>query len=246
MTKSLYCFDHLIMLKEYNDPLSHSHLQKHLIFSLDDEITCHIEGVDINAKGICIGSNVYHRVISRGKRIIVFLIVEPSKLSQSISENILRGNDYSVVSTQYMNRIQKTIQTHNADIKDIDSAILSILPVVDCFQKLKDERIDSIIEIITKSDSIDGDTLASIQNTINLSKSRISHLFKKELGVSLSTYLMFEKMHKAFIGIMGGYDITTAAVNAGFSSSSHFAAVCKRRYGISFSNFKKDTEFIIR
>ena len=243
MTEALYCFDHLLLLKDYNDPLTHSHIQKHLIISLDDEITCQIEGINVNAKGVCIGSNVSHQVISNNK-ILVFLIVEYSELSQSISENVLCGRKYHIIDDS-IKHIQNVISKCHSDIKKMDSLILSIFSVDKNSLRIKDQRIDKIIDIITQADGIYENIYTNIEEKVNLSKSRISHLFKKEMGVSLSTYLMFEKMHKAFIAMIEGQNITTAAINAGFSSSSHFSAVCKKRYGISFSYLKKDIVFIV-
>jgi AraC-like DNA-binding protein len=49
-------------------------------------------------------------------------------------------------------------------------------------------------------------------------------------------------MRKAYTYIASGDNITDASIKAGFSSSSHFANVCKRMFGITFTAFLKVTE----
>lgn len=53
---------------------------------------------------------------------------------------------------------------------------------------------------------------------------------KSELPAS---YIMFSKLAKAYGYIRSGENITQASVHAGFSSSSHFASVNKKLFGIS-------------
>ena len=74
---------------------------------------------------------------------------------------------------------------------------------------------------------------------IFLSKSRMSHIFKEQTGMSLHSYIAAEKLHKAFDYINQGLSITEASMAAGFDSPSHCASTCKRMFGISFRNIYK-------
>ena len=67
-----------------------------------------------------------------------------------------------------------------------------------------------------------------------LSQSRLSHLFKESVGISLHRYLAWEKMRKGYVNYRKYGSITEAAMRAGFDSPSHFAATCKRMFGLSF------------
>ena len=69
-----------------------------------------------------------------------------------------------------------------------------------------------------------------------LSKSRLSHLFTQEMGISLHRYLAFCKMAKASASIAGGASLTDAAIRAGFDSSSHLSATMRRMFGISLTD----------
>ena len=73
--------------------------------------------------------------------------------------------------------------------------------------------------------------------TACLSQSRLSHLFRAETGNTLAGFLAFMKMRRAFEYAERGMNLTDAAMYAGFDSSSHLAATCKRMFGISLSAF---------
>jgi len=64
-------------------------------------------------------------------------------------------------------------------------------------------------------------------------------LFKENVGISLHRYLAMDKMRKGYIHFQKYGSITEASMRAGFDSPSHFAATCKRMFGISFSEFIK-------
>ena len=51
-----------------------------------------------------------------------------------------------------------------------------------------------------------------------------------------------DKMRKGYIHFQKYGNITEASMRAGFDSPSHFAATCKRMFGISFSEFVKGSE----
>jgi AraC-like DNA-binding protein len=88
-------------------------------------------------------------------------------------------------------------------------------------------------------DEIPENAVPLLCQKVYLSQSRLSHLFKEVTGISLSRYLAMEKMRKGYIHFQKHGNITEAAMHAGFDSPSHFAATCKRMFGISFSEFIK-------
>lgn len=75
-----------------------------------------------------------------------------------------------------------------------------------------------------------------------LSPSRFSHLFKAQTGLSFSHYLVILRMRKFYEFYQKNPDITSCAMQTVFDSPSHFAAVCKRQFGITFSDFIGSTK----
>lgn len=61
-----------------------------------------------------------------------------------------------------------------------------------------------------------------------LSKSRLSHLFKEETGMTLHSYLAFEKLRKTHEYYLNGESLTDSCIKAGFNSSSHSSSYKKQ------------------
>src|SRR5699024_7316143 len=66
-----------------------------------------------------------------------------------------------------------------------------------------DDRYVEVINFI-KQGSLNQYTISSLANDVYRSESRLSHLFKKEVGISLSSYVVDEKLRKAFTLIFAG------------------------------------------
>ncbi|NLO86193.1 MAG: helix-turn-helix domain-containing protein [Clostridiales bacterium] len=60
-------------------------------------------------------------------------------------------------------------------------------------------------------------------------------MFKEQVKISLSSYIVLIKMQKAAKYVLYGESLTTAALHAGFSGSAHMASTCKRMFGIALS-----------
>ena len=86
--------------------------------------------------------------------------------------------------------------------------------------------------------------ISSFADKVSLSPSRLSHLFKAETGVPLKSYITLHQVERAFMKLLCGKNITEAALEAGFDSSSHFSATVKRMMGIPASLSTKDSVFL--
>lgn len=76
-------------------------------------------------------------------------------------------------------------------------------------------------------------TVAAVAAHCGLSPDYLSHLFKCELGVNLSTYMTAQKLELAKTLLWEGYTAEQVCYSLGFSSQSHFIALFKRRFGMT-------------
>ena len=106
-----------------------------------------------------------------------------------------------------------------------------------------DERITELLSLLKKCDCYDH-TIAAFAKQVSLSPSRLSHLFREQVGVPLKSYIVLHQTEKAFTALLGGASITDAAMLAGFDSPSHFAATVKKLMGQPASKATKDSEFL--
>jgi AraC-like DNA-binding protein len=72
-----------------------------------------------------------------------------------------------------------------------------------------------------------------------LSGSRFRRLFRAETGVTLRRYRIWIAMGAATRAIVRGESLTTAALDAGFSSSAHFSAAFREMFGLEPSRLAR-------
>jgi AraC-like DNA-binding protein len=89
--------------------------------------------------------------------------------------------------------------------------------------------------------------LEKLADEIGLSPSRLSHLFSKEMGLSIKQYLLWQKLNHAVFKIGAGRSMLEAATEAGFSDGSHFSRTFRNTFGMPPSQIlrKKESVHII-
>jgi AraC-like DNA-binding protein len=77
-----------------------------------------------------------------------------------------------------------------------------------------------------------------ISHAISISPNYLSHIFKKELGITVHKYVTLVRIEVAQkIIVMGTMNITEVALNVGFASIHTFSKVFKKSTGLSPSEF---------
>ena len=87
-------------------------------------------------------------------------------------------------------------------------------------------------------------TCQEVADAVHLSQSRFSHLFREQVGMTFAAYLIYQRILYVYTRMLRGKSITEASLEAGFSSSAHFADVNRRVFGTSISNITRDLTFI--
>ena len=80
-------------------------------------------------------------------------------------------------------------------------------------------------------------TVASVAAELGLSADYISHLFRKETGTALGSYIMKRRLEAARTLLWEGADISQVCDALCFCSKSHFTAVFKKEYGTTPGEF---------
>jgi len=231
MLDVIYLKDHVSFFAGYRSPERHSHFAKHLIFSQGGTFDCIVNNDRFQCTGVCIDSGVEHTIQNEHGNIFVMLIEETSELSQMLHDRYLQGISYAI--------IEGDILGNTCNIQEADARILKTCAPAACKTSVYDARIVSVLQKIDSQESIDDNIVRDLCSAACLSQSRLSHLFHEQVKISLSSYLVMAKMEKAFTYLIKGENITTASLHAGFNSSSHYAATCKKMFGITCSDFIK-------
>ncbi|WP_256758878.1 helix-turn-helix domain-containing protein [Cohnella sp. WQ 127256] len=108
-----------------------------------------------------------------------------------------------------------------------------LLLIAQRLEKKLDARIEHVLQLLSESmkEEIRIDDLAK---AVSLSSSRLSHLFKQEIGESILEHLNQMRLRQAVLLMQHmGRSATEASFDVGFNNYNHFAALFRRAYGVS-------------
>jgi AraC-like DNA-binding protein len=94
-----------------------------------------------------------------------------------------------------------------------------------------DSRVAKVVDKIkqTANDNLSVEDLARL---VNLSVPRLVQIFKKQTGVPMRRYRLWHRLFITAVEIAAGGNLTEAAINAGFTDSSHFSHTFKAMFGM--------------
>lgn len=233
--------NHLLVCADYSDPELHRHSAAHIMISLEDKIDIIIEKKKTQCRGIVIPSGIAHTAITENNKVLVFLFDNTTSVANQIRTlDILSDEAVNEIVEAYdcFENSDKSNESYGkfincvyncADIKVMETTIMDKRIV--CAQKYIYSKLQERI------------SCEDVARHIFLSEGRFSHLFKEQVGMSFSAYLVYQRIIKTYTEIINGKSITEASIEAGFSSSAHFAETNKKLFGLPASAIKKDLNF---
>lgn len=241
MTKIYEAGNHLLICAEYSDPELHSHSAAHIMISLDGEIDIITKNEKKKCRGILIPSRIDHTANTNGNKVLVFLFDNTTSVANQIET-------LNLISDEAVDKIVEAYACFEKSDKPEACYKSFIKYVYDCIDikvtedNIIDKRIECALTYI-HSRLHERITCDDVAGHIFLSTGRFSHLFKEQVGMTFSSYLIYQRVMKAYTEIINGKCITEASLDSGFSSSAHFAEINKKLFGLSASVIKKDLDF---
>ena len=240
MTKIYELPNHILIHTGYQDPGVHRHMAAHIIISTLGKICVSADGEEYLCSGVMIPSGVSHSVDTYGNPALVFLFDSTTNAAKQIEnvQTICEEDATEIVCT--FDEFEKNSSRQTYD--KIESYILKLLSIDNTVGGITDDRIVSAMKYIREKGNRKI-TCREAAESVFLSESRFSHLFRKEAGMTFAAYLIYQRIINVYTGSLQGKSITEAALDAGFASSSHFADVNRRVFGISVSDIARDLEY---
>lgn len=99
--------------------------------------------------------------------------------------------------------------------------------------KNRDERIQKCLDWIEANITEEGINITMLSEKLFLSESRLAHLFKEQMGISIHQYILWKKIGTAVNKSLEGYSLTECAHFSGFTDSSHFNKTFKKMFGVN-------------
>lgn len=242
--------DHITFITNKVDTNYHSHNYIQVTIGLEKNFCINVEHREIDTRGIILDSNASHKLQGNNEWQLYLLINPESIFGEEMRSNILREDQIYILEKKEINRIlQLDIYsiTEIVSSKEYDNLMERLKEALNISPQNLAHRIDDRIEAILayiESNSLERLSVKALSNIVFLSESRLSHLFKEEMGISLTSYILHEKIKKAFHLILKGFSITDAAMASGFSSSSHFTSSARDKLGMTPREITKNSRYM--
>ena len=115
-----------------------------------------------------------------------------------------------------------------------DTPLTSIVDILNSYANITADIIDIRLKnILVKLGHNPGFlSIAQAANEADISTSRLRTLVREQLGVPLSTWLLWRKLEYAAKALAYGHSYAEAAIMGGFSDQAHFNRTMKNMFGI--------------
>ena len=241
MAKMVEAHNHLLICADDADPAQHSHMAAHIVISFGPELTALCGGKTYRCRGLMIPSGVAHRIDTHHEKALVFLFDSSTNVAVRITKvEVLPDAECEHICRLYAEFEGNPSSQTYLPVETYLLERLGLSAIHDC---MTDERIREAVRMI-RSRMPDSLTCREAAASVSLSPGRFSHLFRQQMGMTFAAYLIYQRLVYAYVRIMAGGTITEAALDAGFSSSAHFADVNRRVFGLSASRLTGKLTFV--
>jgi len=215
----------------------HAHHAIQIVIALEGRmVVCGRDGKWREACGIVVQPDVVHSFDCRGAS-AAMLFVDPESSEGTWLRTALR-NDITIVPEARLASCAWEIRAFNE--KPFESMDVPTL-IRHCVQELSpgapparrlDSRVTDVLSAIRKSDDL-RISLASAAKLAFLSPSRFAHLFKQQMGLPFSRYMLWRKLTRAMVAIAAERTIAAAAHAADFADAAHLTRTFYQMVGMA-------------
>ncbi|MCG7410168.1 helix-turn-helix transcriptional regulator [Paenibacillus sp. ACRRX] len=220
----------LVLLGRENNDQIHRHY--------DIQLQIPTSSMIINGKRttdqVLIDSNVKHITSFADGDMLSFLIHPESRIGQNIRRHYFKSDR---IATAHLSGLVEQIKVIYESMTDLNRLKRVTHTILDRFiidpsdlQQL-DDRVTDMLNCIHSAD-LAHLQLADVLNSVHLSKSRLTHLFKNEMKISVMRYMTWTRLFRAAQSLVfSNASITATAHQFGFADASHFSRVFKESFG---------------
>ena len=204
----------------------HSHPAFEIMFSRSGGIELEIENCKYrNIALAIIEPHKPHKVKYQKDKILVLMI----ECNGEHLQKLLSKFDILLSKGIYVDNQTNDITEIIEEI--VESCYNSNIPIV------MDERIQKCLNFLNTTSSDYKTIIKELKLRTHLSDSRLSHLFKEEIGTSIKKYFVWSKLKKAFDQVVRGEkNMYEASIENGFYDQAHLSKAFKQMLGISPSD----------
>ncbi len=216
---------YIIVVPTFKETLPHHHNMLHVFFG-NGKLQLAADGKELSGNVIILENDLEHK--APDGEIAFFLFVDPtSHFAEVLREKFLKGQ---AAASFKLPEIKFDKEKLTPEI--IKKIIFDFAGEVQLSKLKLDERILQLLKNIDDFKHL-GSRVSELAEKYAYSESYLTHLFKKETGISLKSYLLMRQFEYVWRQVMKGHSLSEASMDAGFASPSHFSDVCRKLTGIS-------------
>lgn len=246
INKIFWDTDKISMITNHLNADTHSHLMLQLFVGVDDCVEIIINDIQIKCDVIVVNKNVAHSFSTKGK-VYFSSIIDPTSVYGKELVDKMGKRGFLIYKQINKDELCKQVKEllHSINVEQYKHFYKYLLNCLELsmYKHTYDERISSIFQLLDTCKCNDH-SIKYLADTVFLSSSRLSHLFKEQTGIPLKSYILLHQIERAFGELFSGKNITQASMIAGFDSPSHFASTVKKMMGMPVSLSLKDSEFL--
>lgn len=203
---------------------------------------------ELATRGVIIRPNAPHHVVSSDSWRAVLLFDAQTQFAQQIKQRFLTTATVHSLSEDDLSFCHEQLRDFSTSAQSISYADAAITAIIDRLAGPIDyaeshPRIEKALSLIHHAKGKEL-TLSQLAAQVFLSESRLSHLFKEEVGIPIQRYLLWYKVMQTAFNIGSGMSLTDAAEEAGFADSAHFSRSFRAMFGITPSHILKRSQHV--
>lgn len=193
----------------------HAHATAAVIVALDRPLSIEADGRSREVQAALLAPGFEHALELRGGRLGVFLLPPGRRSTASVTE--LAPGPWRELS-QSLTRFDS--------FEAVDRALGASAP------RPLDARLSAAMAHL--ANSVDQNlSIEELASSVGLSATRLMTLAREHLGTSLRSWRRWMRAFEVARAYANGGSLTTAALDAGFASSSHLSSAARQDFGIA-------------
>jgi AraC-like DNA-binding protein len=204
-----------------------------LAVGLDDVFTVHCDGRQLTARTALIPARTPHRLVAHGER-MVFAYLDPGSPLERACRGSMRLHAPKIAHDH----------VNQAELLRFDAPEEWLALAAPAPREPLDPRIAAVTEALLRDDG--GGSAVEFAARVGLSTSRFQHLFTAQTSTSFRRYRLWARMLRVGSALAAGRDLTVAALDAGFASSSHFSNAFHAMFGLTPTRLATTVRIVVR
>jgi len=230
---------HILYIGTSFETVMHRHHAAQICIGLEDNFELiNEEGLAETFRAVIVAANAAHQLSAPKTAIATLFLDFQCENYETLVKQFQLDNSHVFQSFKLSRELLSELdQLHQVFPKDCSAKstidkIISELTHIDQTTVSLDPRVIKVLQQLNHSvdSQIPLDDLAA---SVHLSPSRLSHLFKSEVGTPVRRYSLWARIKVAMKYAVSHQSLTDGAHHAGFTDSAHFSRIFKEMYGIN-------------